>query len=86
MLIHIAVLEDEDEIPEEVTYRLPETYSDLPWAIDDDGIPLPEPPALNDEELLEFEYQLDLLRSFGSNFIDYANEYYDRARAVGLVA
>lgn len=78
--------EDEDEIPEAVANRIPHSDSDPPWAIDDDGIPLPEPPELNDEELLEFEYQLDLLRVFGSNFIDYANKYYDEARAVGLIA
>jgi len=27
-----------------------------------------------------------LLASFGTNFIDYANEYYDEARAIGLIA
>jgi hypothetical protein len=82
---YIEPLEDEATIPEQVANRIPYTDSDPPWAVDDDGIPLPEPPALNDEELQDFEYQLDLLDSFGSNFIDYANEYYDQARAIGLV-
>jgi len=76
----------EDDIPEQIAYRLPDTDPDPPWAIDGDGIPLPDPPALNDEELLEFEYQLDLLTAFGSNFIDYANAHYDEARAIGLIA
>jgi hypothetical protein len=83
---HIEPLDDEDEIPEPVANRIPHSESDPPWATDDDGIPLPEPPPLTDEELQEFEYQLDLLAAFGTNFIDYANNHYDQARTLGLIA
>jgi hypothetical protein len=82
----IEPLPDDDDIPEPVANRIPYTDSDPPWAIDNDGIPLPDPPPLHDQELEDFEYQLDLLRCFGRHFIDFANEHYDQARALGLIA
>jgi hypothetical protein len=76
--------EDED-LPEEVANRLPDTDPDPPWAVDYDGIPLPDPPPLTAEELEDFEHALALLACFGTNFIDYANTHYDYARTLALV-
>lgn len=82
----IQPVDDDEEIPQHVADRLPATDPDPPWAIDDDGIPLPEPPPLTDEELQEFEWAIDMLDAWGSSFREFANKYYDEARTVGLVA
>jgi hypothetical protein len=81
----IQPLDDEDDLPEDVAYRLPEADPDPPR--DADGIPYPtEPPPLTAEELEEFEQALDIYRAFGAAFINNANQHYDEARALGLIA
>jgi hypothetical protein len=75
-----------DDVPAQVADRLPEHDPDPPWAIGDDGIPLPDPPPLDSEQLEEFEHALDLLRCFGPTFIANAEAHYDEARALGLIA
>lgn len=73
----------DDEPPDEVADRLPET--DPSWAADLDGVPLPNPPPLTDEEIQDFAWAIDSLDAFGSTFREYANACYDEARAVGLI-
>jgi len=81
----IEPLPDDDDPPAHIADRIPYTDSDPPWAIDNDGIPLPDPPPLTAEELEEFEYATDIQRAFGTPFINYAEAHYDQARALGLV-
>jgi hypothetical protein len=83
---------DDDDLPAEIADRHPASDPDPPrqpdWDDDliYDGVPLPEPPPLTDEEIDELDTAIDTIEVMGISFREYANRHWDEARALGLVA
>jgi hypothetical protein len=73
----------EDEPPAEIADRLPEAFDPDPPCSDE---PLPESPALTEEQYETMARAVDMLDAFGETFQQWCDRHYDQARAVDLVA
>ena len=76
-------LEPDNDIPDDENLEWTPLFDPNPPHPDE---PLPAPPPLTDEQYEEMEHALDTLDAFGISFRQWCDQYYEQARATGLVA